>query len=78
MSFEKRCRGVTRRSFLVDTGMGFTGLALGSTATASPGGSRRPDGPTAGRTSRRGPARSSGFSCAAASATSRASTPSRN
>jgi len=24
-----RCRGVTRRSFLVDTGMGFTGLALG-------------------------------------------------
>ena len=25
-----RCRGVTRRSFLVDTGMGFTGLALGA------------------------------------------------
>src|SRR3954462_7758288 len=24
------CRGVTRRSFLVDTGMGFTGLALGA------------------------------------------------
>src|SRR3954452_16989962 len=25
-----RCPGVTRRSFLVDTGMGFTGLALGA------------------------------------------------
>src|ERR1051326_1863439 len=25
---EHKCRGVTRRSFLVDTGMGFTGLAL--------------------------------------------------
>jgi hypothetical protein len=25
-----RCRGITRRSFLVDTGMGFTGLALGA------------------------------------------------
>jgi Protein of unknown function (DUF1501) len=25
-----RCAGVTRRSFLVDTGMGFTGLALGA------------------------------------------------
>src|SRR6185295_4761220 len=25
-----RCRGVTRRSFLADTGMGFTGLALGA------------------------------------------------
>lgn len=25
-----RCRGITRRSFLADTGMGFTGLALGS------------------------------------------------
>lgn len=24
------CRGITRRSFLVDTGMGFTGLALGA------------------------------------------------
>src|SRR5215468_4889198 len=24
------CPGVTRRSFLVDTGMGFTGLALGA------------------------------------------------
>src|SRR3954467_4199364 len=24
------CRGVTRRSFLADTGMGFTGLALGA------------------------------------------------
>ncbi len=26
----RRCPGVTRRSFLVDTGMGFTGLALGA------------------------------------------------
>ena len=26
----KRCAGVTRRSFLADTGMGFTGLALGA------------------------------------------------
>jgi len=25
-----KCRGITRRSFLADTGMGFTGLALGS------------------------------------------------
>src|SRR5438093_6190552 len=25
-----KCRGITRRSFLVDTGMGFTGLALGA------------------------------------------------
>src|ERR1043165_2027619 len=25
-----KCRGITRRSFLTDTGMGFTGLALGS------------------------------------------------
>src|SRR5687768_9323781 len=25
-----RCAGVSRRSFLVDTGMGFTGLALGA------------------------------------------------
>jgi uncharacterized protein DUF1501 len=25
-----RCRGITRRSFLADTGMGFTGLVLGS------------------------------------------------
>src|SRR4051794_40441537 len=24
------CRGITRRSFLADTGMGFTGLALGA------------------------------------------------
>ena len=27
---QSRCPGVTRRSFLVDTGMGFTGLALGA------------------------------------------------
>src|SRR5262245_23452277 len=26
----RRCPGVTRRSFLADTGMGFTGLALGA------------------------------------------------
>jgi hypothetical protein len=26
--FQHRCAGITRRSFLVDTGMGFTGLAL--------------------------------------------------
>jgi hypothetical protein len=26
----QRCRGISRRSFLADTGMGFTGLALGS------------------------------------------------
>src|SRR5262245_29998514 len=38
------CPGVTRRSFLVDTGMGFTGLALGAmlfrdgTAQAAPDG----------------------------------------
>src|SRR5579864_8059673 len=25
-----RCRGISRRSFLADTGMGFTGLALGA------------------------------------------------
>jgi hypothetical protein len=25
-----RCNGITRRSFLADTGMGFTGLALGA------------------------------------------------
>src|SRR5260370_37830642 len=25
-----RCPGITRRSFLVDTGLGFTGLALGA------------------------------------------------
>src|SRR2546421_9901611 len=28
MAHDGKCRGVTRRSFLVDTGMGFTGLAL--------------------------------------------------
>src|SRR6266446_9688 len=26
----RRCPGITRRSFLADTGMGFTGLALGA------------------------------------------------
>src|SRR5499427_8693423 len=29
-SHSQRCRGVTRRSFLADTGLGFTGLALGA------------------------------------------------
>src|SRR5213596_398699 len=29
-SSSHRCQGVTRRSFLADTGMGFTGLALGA------------------------------------------------
>src|SRR5262245_15917166 len=28
MTPHDRCRGITRRSFLADTGMGFTGLAL--------------------------------------------------
>src|SRR5688572_31522584 len=28
--YHSACRGITRRSFLADTGMGFTGLALGS------------------------------------------------
>src|SRR2546421_8083213 len=27
---KSQCRGITRRSFLLDTGMGFTGLALGA------------------------------------------------
>src|SRR5262244_2011289 len=27
---EHKCPGITRRSFLADTGMGFTGLALGA------------------------------------------------
>src|SRR5215510_11714333 len=27
---QKGCPGITRRSFLADTGMGFTGLALGA------------------------------------------------
>jgi hypothetical protein len=30
MDEPRRCRGVSRRSFLADTGMGFTGLALGA------------------------------------------------
>src|SRR6266542_336551 len=29
-SSEHRCPGITRRAFLADTGMGFTGLALGA------------------------------------------------
>src|ERR1041384_7157387 len=29
-SYKRGCPGVTRRSFLYDTGMGFTGLALGA------------------------------------------------
>src|SRR5262245_46499513 len=35
-----RCQGITRRSFLVDTGMGFTGLAL-SSLLARDGSTRR-------------------------------------
>ena len=27
---QSNCPGITRRSFLADTGMGFTGLALGA------------------------------------------------
>src|SRR5262249_7011351 len=30
MTLPSRCPGITRRSFLADTGMGFTGLALGA------------------------------------------------
>src|ERR1043166_1502131 len=30
MDGQHRCKGITRRSFLADTGMGFTGLALGA------------------------------------------------
>src|SRR4051794_9985901 len=30
MTTPRRCPGITRRSFLADTGMGFTGLALGA------------------------------------------------
>ena len=30
MKRHSHCPGVTRRSFLADTGMGFTGLALGA------------------------------------------------
>ncbi len=48
------CRGVTRRSFLADTGMGFTGLALGamllrtaSCAAKSIRGAYRPERPAA-------------------------------
>ncbi|HUR47601.1 MAG TPA: DUF1501 domain-containing protein [Candidatus Saccharimonadales bacterium] len=46
----KQCQGVTRRSFLADTGMGFTGLVLGSMlfrdgrAQASEAGWHAPDG----------------------------------
>ena len=29
-SSSNKCRGITRRAFLADTGMGFTGLALGA------------------------------------------------
>src|SRR5689334_4857977 len=46
------CRGITRRSFLADTGMGFTGLALGAMlfkngvarASDAPQAYRPPDG----------------------------------
>src|SRR5947209_116812 len=48
------CRGVTRRSFLTDTGMGLTGLVLGSmlfrdgiaqASAKAEGGRRRAEGP---------------------------------
>jgi hypothetical protein len=39
----RRCPGVSRRSFLADTGMGFTGLALGA-MMARDGAARDPDG----------------------------------
>src|SRR5215213_1931704 len=46
-----RCPGVTRRSFLADTGMGFTGLALGAmlsrdghARTTDPTKHQKPDG----------------------------------
>src|ERR1700757_3959064 len=47
-STRKCCPGITRRSFLADTGMGFTGLALAAMlfrdgSRAEPA-SRRPDG----------------------------------
>ncbi len=48
--YHPRCAGVTRRTFLADTGMGFTGLALGAmlfndgVARAEPGGSRQAAG----------------------------------
>ena len=38
-----RCRGITRRSFLADTGMGFTGLALASMLSREARGERSPD-----------------------------------
>src|SRR5258705_8762547 len=51
MTAPSLCPGVTRRSFLADTGMGLTGLALGAllfrdgVARATPGAVRaRPDG----------------------------------
>jgi hypothetical protein len=45
----RRCPGVTRRSFLVDTGLGFTGLALGAMlfrdgVARAEGAAARPDG----------------------------------
>src|SRR5262249_55456132 len=47
-SHPHRCSGVTRRSFLADTGLGFTGLALGAMlfkdGIASGGDLQRPDG----------------------------------
>ena len=76
----RRCPGVTRRSFLADTGMGFTGLALGAMLARE--GARACGRP---RCQHRGPARScprprrsSGSFSAGASAMSRASTPSPN
>src|SRR5262245_59629227 len=49
MPTHRRCPGVTRRSFLVDTGMGFTGLALSAmlhrdSALGAEAGHAPPDG----------------------------------
>src|SRR5215203_2090631 len=45
MRHHRNCPGVTRRSFLADTGMGFTGLALGAMMFrhGSAGGATQPE-----------------------------------
>src|SRR5436190_3834802 len=49
MTHPTRCKGVTRRSFLADTGMGFTGLALAAMlhrdgVARAAGPAKKPDG----------------------------------
>src|SRR5205809_293305 len=51
MTAPSPCPGVTRRSFLADTGMGFTGLALGAMLfrdgvahASAPASAKKPDG----------------------------------